>query len=556
MSQAFSLINGEWLPVRRASGQREIIRPSQLTDGIDDDPILAPDWGRADLDVATLELLMGLLGVACPPKNGDDWLDRWLTPPTSETLDAAFRVLAPFFDLDGDAPRFMQDLEPLEGPMTPVEALFIDAPGANTQKLNRDLFEKRERRRVLSRPAAAIALFALQTFAPSGGAGHRTSLRGGGPLTTLIIPGPKRDGAPIPLWRLLWANVPRSKPVPAKEFPRIFPWSVPTRVSDQKLLTTVEDVHPLQAFFGMPRRIHLVVEKADGRSCDLTGARDDRVVTGFVMRPWGTNYGAFEHPLTPYYQTKAGPAERLPFHAPEGHIGYRQWLGLVLGSSTSRRADIPAQCVTAFFHERVQDIEAPARLDARLFCAGYAMDNMKALDFTEAEMPLHALADPKCREALRDLVQRLVEGANLAAGFLVTAVRRGLYGDGPKIDSSTTVLSSVRERFWDATENAFHGQLSEASRKFDTGGATADMGPIEASWVEELRKTALELFDSRVPLDAFASLDPRPIVDARRGLVLSMLGYGKGGADFFRAIGLPPPETAPAKRRRTKGAAA
>jgi CRISPR system Cascade subunit CasA len=552
----FNLIDRAWLPVRRASGEREIIRPSSLTDNLDDDPIVGPDWGRADLDGATLELLIGLLAVACPPHDGDDWLDRWNVPPSPDGLDAALRPLAKFFNLDGKGALFMQDLEPLQGEMTPVEALFIEAPGANARKLNRDLFEKRDRLRHLSRPAAAIALFALQAFAPAGGAGHRTSLRGGGPLTSLVVPGPRRDGAALSLWYMLWANVPRGQSVKAKEFGRIFPWTAPTRVSDQGLLTTAEDVHPLQAFFGMPRRIRLVLEDSNERSCDLTGLRDDRLVTGFVMRPRGTNYGAFEHPLTPYYRLKPQATEWLPVHAPTGHIGYRQWLSLVLGNDAKSPTRIPARCVTAFFADRVQDIEEPARRGARLYCAGYAMDNMKALDFTEAEIPLHSLADLAARNRLRDLAQRLVDSANLVAGLLVVAVRRALYGDGPKIDADTTVLSSVRENLWDKTENAFHDRLHTASLKLNADGSTGDLALVELSWAQELRNVALDLFDSRVPLDSFVSLDPRMIVDARRSLVLSLLGFGKGGIEFFRALGLPPRETASSKRRRTKGAVA
>jgi CRISPR system Cascade subunit CasA len=250
MPKLFSLIDSEWLPMRRASGRRVVIRPSGLTADINDDPIVSPEWGRADLDVATLELLIGLLAVACPPYDGSDWLDRWNVPPSQDDLDAALGPLAEFFDLDGDGPRFMQDREPLQGATTPVEALFIGAPGANTQKLNRDLFEKRDRLRHLSRPAAAIALFALQAFAPVGGGGHRTSLRGGGPLTSLIVPGPRRDGTALSLWHMLWANVPRGQSAKAKELGYIFPWTAPTRVSDRNLLTTAEDVHPYKLSLG------------------------------------------------------------------------------------------------------------------------------------------------------------------------------------------------------------------------------------------------------------------------------------------------------------------
>ncbi len=81
----------------------------------------------------------------------------------------------------------------------------------------------------------------------------------------------------------------------------------------------------------MPRRIRLVFETNEThRPCDLTGEVDDIVVTGFVTEPWGVNYGVFSHPLTPYYKIKS---DTLPVHAPEGRVGYRQWLGLVYASA-------------------------------------------------------------------------------------------------------------------------------------------------------------------------------------------------------------------------------
>nr|WP_231886596.1 type I-E CRISPR-associated protein Cse1/CasA [Methylomonas methanica] len=50
---------------------------------------------------------------------------------------------------------------------------------------------------------AATALFTLQTNAPSGGVGHRVGLRGGGPLTTLVLP----KASQTTLWQKLWLNV-------------------------------------------------------------------------------------------------------------------------------------------------------------------------------------------------------------------------------------------------------------------------------------------------------------------------------------------------------------
>lgn len=56
----YCLIDQAWLPVRRRSGRREWIAPHQITTEIDGDPIVRPDWGRADFDAATLQLFSKL----------------------------------------------------------------------------------------------------------------------------------------------------------------------------------------------------------------------------------------------------------------------------------------------------------------------------------------------------------------------------------------------------------------------------------------------------------------------------------------------------------------
>src|SRR5699024_5547871 len=100
-----------------------------------------------------------------------------------DELATALQPLAPAFELDGDGPRFMQDRDPLRD-ATPasVNGLLIEAPGNNGIKNNTDLFVKRGQVETLCPSCAAMALFTLQVNAPSGGAGYRVGLRGGGPL--------------------------------------------------------------------------------------------------------------------------------------------------------------------------------------------------------------------------------------------------------------------------------------------------------------------------------------------------------------------------------------
>ena len=304
----FSLLREPWLPVVRADGTRA---PSRLRD------IAAPeisriDTGRGDCDIALTELLIGLLAVAFDPRvTKQQWIKRWRTPPTQAELDAAFEPFAQAFDFDGAGARFFQDIENLKGNTTPVEALLIDAPAEH--------FVKPGGVRVLSRRGAAILLATLQTCAPAGGAGHRTSLRGGGPLTTLVMPG-TADGTPPTLWHRLWANVPESLGATPAEISGVFPWLTSTRVSDKASktpITTPLDVHKAQAFFGLPRRIRLKFEaNPDRLPCDLMGDVDEVIVREYVTKPWGTNYTGWgkEHPLSPSYKPKPTAAEFLSVH--------------------------------------------------------------------------------------------------------------------------------------------------------------------------------------------------------------------------------------------------
>jgi CRISPR system Cascade subunit CasA len=221
----FNLLRDEWIAVRTRSGARRVIRPAEIVSELDGDCALAPDWPRPDLDIATHEFLVGLLAIAIPPRSPEDWRSVWHSPPSTQALDAAFAPIEHAFELGGEGPRFLQELGGLEGKVQPVEALLIDAAGDNAQRKNADVLVHRGRYAALSPAAAAIALYALQAFAPEGGRGNLTSLRGGGPMTTLVIPS-MADGRMPSLWHRVWAHVPEpeAERSGAEALPRILPW--------------------------------------------------------------------------------------------------------------------------------------------------------------------------------------------------------------------------------------------------------------------------------------------------------------------------------------------
>jgi CRISPR system Cascade subunit CasA len=542
----FNLVSTAWIPVIRASGRRDRIRPAHLTDEIAIDPIIDIDFARADFRCATTEFIIGLLIVAYPPR--DNWAAAWKQPPSPAVLERAFASLEAVFAFGAEGPLPYQDFDDFAAKPSPVEALLIEAPGAVTVRKNATLFVKSGRMEVFCLSAAAIALLTLQTMAPTGGRGHRTSLRGGGPLTTLVIP-----NAPITLWHRLWANVYSDEDAaPTADLPRIFPWLAPTRLSGkQGRTTTPEDVDWRQAFFGMPRRIRLNIEQNLHRlPCNLTGELEDFIVRSYRTLPHGIDYDAWGgmHPLTPHYRTKASDPVRNPVHGSPGRIGYRQWVAMLYGDKDGLRE--PARCVSLFVHERKDDLP-PNQRSFRLSAAGYAMDNMKALAFVEAETP--DLTGAEAHEPVAQKAKDFVAAASNVAGALGKAVRTAVYGKfTADIPGEPTLILTARDRFWATTSDAFFAVLNDISSLPAEGFVGEQATALGQRWHGVLERAALSIFDDIAPMQDALSSDLKRVVDGRRSLVLTLLGYGPRGVELFSNLQVPVPETK-AKRSQLHG---
>ena len=527
----FNLIEKAWLPVRRRSGTVVRIAPWQVTDRIDDDPVVAFAWPRPDFNGAAHEFMIGLLATATAPEDDEAWERWWLEPPAPSRLAGRFARIAQAFDLDGPGPRFLQDTNMLQGAeRKEVAALLIDSPGKNTLNNNADLFVKRGGVPVMGRAAAAMALYVLNAYAPSGGAGHRTSLRGGGPLTTLVVA--RHEAYDDTLWGRLWPNVESEEQITSRsveadasnDHGRIFPWLVPTRVSKGGRSTTPADVHPLQVYWGMPRRIRLLFRRGAGSACSLTGMVDDVVVAGYRTRNYGTRYSeGFEHPLTPYYQVRKG-ASRRPVHVAPGRISYRHWLGFVVPSRDGLRYPAP---VVRHLTEKY----ALRRGRTRFAAFGFDMDKMKARSWAESEMPLWLLDGREAREALDAYVQRATAAADRVAWLVARAVKSALHGQPAAVRGD---YGFIEDRFFRETEQDFYTVLGTAVHSIRER-SDADDPTIDArkKWSTELRNAALSLFDEHVPSDAMESRDMHRYVKARFFLALAVAGRGKLGRSLF-----------------------
>jgi len=527
-----NLLEERWIPIRRASGGVERIAPHEITERIDTDPVVALDAPRPDFNGALIQFLIGLVQTAWVRANRVWDRDEMLwSPPAPEELKRMFAPLKEAFHLDGDGPRFMQDLT-LSSNDRParndISALLIDFPGTQAIEKNADHFVKRSSGGAFCPHCAAAALFCLMTNAPSGGAGHRTSLRGGGPLTTLVAYVPVTSAhPPSALWRDVACNVLEGAAFAGRRsarfgLPDIFPW---LRSIDRTTGKSGEvqplDVSPLQVYWAMPRRIRLLFDRGGPIDCALCGRATAELIEHYDTKNYGLNYkGPWRHPLSPYYRSK--PTEPfLPVHPQPDGMAYRHWLGWVLGVKRPGREVVPAEVVQAFHSTRVE----PGQL--RLWAFGYDMDNMKARCWYETTFPLFDLARDRASsvdatDALVDIVDRLITAAESVAQFVRFAVRDAWLGGGELRGD----LGFVEANFWSSTQQAFFAAVGQAIAMVRRHGRDAfdQTASLRSDWLEVLRRSALHLFDELAASGNLEAGNPTRLAAAYRSLRLQLYG--------------------------------
>ncbi|MBI5648398.1 MAG: type I-E CRISPR-associated protein Cse1/CasA [Ignavibacteriae bacterium] len=514
----YNLLNEPWLPVRRRSGERQRIASWQITDK-PEDAIVALDFPRPDFNGSVMQFLIGLYQVTLAPWPESDWLERFTTPPTPQRIREAFQAFEKAFLLDGEGYRFMQDLSAADAEPKSISAILIEAPGQQSIRENKDFFVKDGFANTLCRSCASAALYTMQSNAPAGGKGFRTSLRGGGPLSTVLY----ADS----LWHSIVLNTLPGN-VAATVNARLFPWLTPMPTSEKQEVIIPTDVAPMHEYWGMPRRIFFHFSDQASLTCDVCGGSDTTLVTKYSERNYGPNYqsGVWKHPLTPVYVKDDMP--RSPVHASAHCLHYRHWPSYVLPGGSG--GTVPAPVVELFLSMRNRDLrdENIDTGDIGLNTFGYDMDKMKARCWYEGRMPVFNLPAEEL-EVYRRRVEGMIEAATLIGGNTVKAVRRAQFGrvesiskNGaikwtlPKGNSDDAALpQSLTDAFWQYTESQFYRHIHQLR---DIVGDTDKEIPLMRSWNDVLSRQAETLFDAIVDSEDYSRTNPRNVVLARKEL--------------------------------------
>lgn len=538
----YDLREEPWIPFRRRSGAVEWGAPWLLTDRLQDDPIVALAAPRPDFDGALHEFFIGLVSVAMQAQDEKEWEEWWKSPPVPEQLRERLMALPPAFFLNGDGPRFMQDLQVgdfAKEKELPIEQLLIETGSGQ------ELFVRPGRFPCFGLEATAMALITLQLYSPEGGRGHLTGMRGGGPLTTLAVPeSVEKSGKKSPLWRTLWANADtlaewnsQTQGRSSSKAPDIFPWLAPTRKAGPKgaNATTPADAHPAQRFFPMPRRLR--VRFGPSGICDVTGRQTPLLATHFRRRPHGVKYRAWIHPLSPYGAIKNDPLPQARHGKADG-VGWRDWSSLTLSGSTEG-THRPARTITRFQEKRRR---ASAQTVFSLHAFGYAMESAKARYWVDAVLPCLGTEDEESARLVRDTATRLVGGTQAAAVLLRDAVKHVLRSNRKSASGEWTVDESA---MWAALERDFYEVMFHVAQEHPNVSA---IDAACSKFRSHLETAALDCYDDSVDTAQLLSAHVRRAVAARHDLRSALRGYRKG-KKLFQELRLPPPKVSSPKAK-------
>jgi CRISPR system Cascade subunit CasA len=524
------LIHDPWLMVKKSDGSRHPIGPCDLVDI----EIVDVDGPRADLIVAARTFLIGLVTTAGLAETERDWQRLYDNPPTAETISAALARFAPAFELLGKGNRFCQYKAVVEdGARQRIASLLIDGPSEESDERNHDVMIDV----VGFAPSiAALALYALQQFAPSGGRGHRQSMRGGSPMSTLVSGGRT-------LWQNVWLNVETNEQLAARS-PRqwqhppaigdVFPWMGPVRTSEAQLETTTSDAHPLQVYWQMPRLLLLEAGDAGNDRCGLTGESSNTLVRGYYRRQLGVKYSVdWRHPHVPYVRKGPGVVPVRAF-ARASHV--TDWLGIIYRDQHGDRE--PAAVVSTASTHRVWSItDASPRVDV----FGFDMQNRKVLGAISHVMPIIRV-DPVDADDLRASVERCVVAVELVAQTVEKIAWGALVGRETK-DAERRIAKSEANRvmraFLTAMEQHVEGAIRTAAVQIQAG--SFDLLAHARTLHSDIRREVEAAFDTPLPTDTWVrGLERR--VRKRWELSRFLSGLGKSGAELFARLQLPIPK--------------
>ncbi|MGD9975743.1 MAG: type I-E CRISPR-associated protein Cse1/CasA [Desulfatirhabdiaceae bacterium] len=258
-----NLLTEAWIPVRADGGMGKfrLITYQDLICNELNEENLRISLPRDDLELACLQLLICLTQVIFLPRDEPELRHRFQTPVDPNEFCDRVKNIWHWFDMNHDTHPFMQTRGVKAAESTPIQKLLIGLPEGNNHAFFNEIGEIQR----ISPGCAAIVLFNQASNCPSFGGGFKGSLRGGAPITTLVMGDSLRET----IWRnvITLSLVKEILPDYEPDYNNDKPTWVEPVMKDETIFAT--RIGLVRGLFWQPAHIELIPSASDG-ICDLT----------------------------------------------------------------------------------------------------------------------------------------------------------------------------------------------------------------------------------------------------------------------------------------------
>lgn len=458
------LLEDAWVPI---GNQQTITLQTLLTQ--------AGDWQislpRDDMEMACLQLLICLVQSLFTPPDGETLKQRIKIPLTPDQYQAGIDGKESWFDLSHPDQPFMQTRGVKSKELTPMAKLFagLDSSTSSVFVNEPGLADR------LCPSCTSIGLYNQANNAPSFGGGFKGSLRGGTPISTLVLD--KLQETKDGLRQRIWRNV-----LPEDTLNTFMPWYMETRQQKPNWVDPIKvgdvihnnQIGLLRGLFWQPAHIELA-EDEEGGLCDCCGRASNSLYIGFKKEKfvYEIKY-TWPHPHSPrnYKLTRGERTEKFASFTTTAPA-WTQLTGFIIEDGDARSGHIPAPVVTQA--KKMSSRQNPFHL----MVGGYRNNQAAIL---ERRHDLFAIAKG-WEDHNEDLVRIVNDGK-----VYVDTLRKKLYGVSKK--ANINLHDTAESLFYSHTESLVHTMLrdmdfEESKKAFD-------------EYHQKLAKISMAIFDQLV----------------------------------------------------------
>lgn len=462
-----NLLKDQWVPVRKGADFRQISYKELLCTEQPDLQVAIP---RDDLELACIQMLSAMTQVIFLPGDKKELRARIRTPLTGQEYDEGIEKYKEWFDLDHPKWPFMQ-VKGVNGEWTSIQKLMIGMPEITSKSGSAHaFFNDPTEVCALSPGITAIALFNQASNSPSFGGGFKGSLRGAGPISTMVMGQNLRN--------TVWVNV-----LPIEKVKDIITWYDETKENDKPVWVEPipngkiqpHSIGLLRGLFWQPAHVELIkVDKP--QSCDLSGGDALECYVGFRKKRYAFDLeGLWPHPYSPRQYEADGSVKYLAFKG--DFPAWTQMSEFLFSNDAVGQAGYSSAAVVAQHSDS----------SINLLVGGYKVEKGASIVYRRHELySLPAGWHDDFKDRIKETIDICLEAGKILSDKVLYPVTKGNKDAGLK-GIGVPVKSQSQPLFYQFTEPLIHRMLQDISLK--------EFAKAKNVFLEDLSQICFDIFD-------------------------------------------------------------